>query len=178
MCAQASVSARAPALEAAGKPSAARARDRDGPADGDGVAASAVSVAALLSELSAARADAARYEAEARRASAGSRAEASEERRRRIAAEAAAEEARAEAAAAASALAGARADDGLSERVGRAGQAFAAACLGMEDVYNYMGKLLEVYASALNYGGELAHMPLPPGAVRIATHADIDALNL
>ena len=109
MCAQASVSARAPALEAAGKPSAARAQDRDGPADGDGVAASAVSVAALLSELSAARADAARYEAEARRASAGSRAEASEERRRRIAAEAAAEEARAEAAAAASALAGARA---------------------------------------------------------------------
>ena len=76
------------------------------------------------------------------------------------------------------ALAGARADDGLSERVGRAGQAFAGACLGMEDVYNYMAKLLEVYASALNYAGQLAQMRLPPGAVRIATHADIDALNL
>jgi len=127
MCAQASVSARAPALEAAGKPSAARAQDRDGPADGDGVAASAVSVAALLSELSAARADAARYEAEARRASAGSRAEASEERRRRIAAEAAAEEARAEAAAAAAALAGARAAEKKARDEADAGGAAASA---------------------------------------------------
>ncbi len=127
MRAQASVSARAPALEAAGKPSAARAQDRDGPADGDGVAASAVSVAALLSELSAARADAARYEAEARRASAGSRAEASEERRRRIAAEAAAEEARAEAAAAAAALAGARAAEKKARDEADAGGAAASA---------------------------------------------------
>jgi len=86
-----------------------------------------VSVAALLSELSAARADAARYEAEARRASAGSRAEASEERRRRIAAEAAAEEARAEAAAAAAALAGARAAEKKARDEADAGGAAASA---------------------------------------------------
>ena len=78
MCAQASVSARAPALEAAGKPSAARAQDRDGPADGDGVAASAVSVAALLSELSEARARTPRGRGGGAPRSAGSRAEASE----------------------------------------------------------------------------------------------------
>lgn len=57
-----------------------------------------MSVAALLSQLSAARSDTARWKAEARNASATSRQEASEERIRRIAAEARAEQAIASAA--------------------------------------------------------------------------------
>ena len=128
---QASVSARAPALEAAGRP-AAPDRGKGGietseREKNETSAPSAVSVAALLAELSAARADAARYEAEARRASAGSRAEASEERRRRIAAEAAAEEARSTAAAATNALATARAAEKAARDAADAADAASSA---------------------------------------------------
>ena len=113
---QASLSTRAPVLEAVGtlcKPAASEPygdTDRNKPAPAGGnVETAARGVEALLAELAAARAQSARWESEARHASATSRAEASEERIRRIAAEAKAETAVAEAALVTAPLTAARA---------------------------------------------------------------------